>query len=117
MEIKFRGKRKDNGEWVNMEYGKNYAIGSDEGDEPLPEFIEIIEVIPETVGQFIVKEGSLDIYEGEILQEWKHGGLRRTFVAKDIRTFTREYDNSGHNSTWKSIGNIIDNPELLEGQG
>lgn len=64
--------------------------------------------------QYIVAEDNQEIYEQDIIQEWKHDRLLRTFIAEDIRTFTREYDKSEHDSIWKVIGNKFENPELLE---
>ena len=69
-EIKFRGKRKDNGEWI---YGD--LIQTKEGIYILPQNSSIysmgfIEVIPETVGQYInIKDSKKrEIYEGD----WVH---------------------------------------------
>jgi hypothetical protein len=62
--------------------------------------------------QYIVTEGNQEIYEQDIIQEWKHDRLLRTFIAEDIRTFTREYDKSEHDSIWKVIGNTFENPNL-----
>jgi len=61
--------------------------------------------------EFIVNQDDNDIYEGDKIQEWKHGTLIREFEATDIRTFIREYDQSEHGSVWKVVGNIHDNPE------
>ena len=79
-EIKFRGKRKDNNEWV---YGYYVKVMDREGDE-----IDLIcsidisypringkwyledttEVIPETVGQSIIVEGK-EFYEGDVTKD------------------------------------------------
>lgn len=115
-EIKFRGKRKDNGEWV---YGFFFKIGLgnlryvsaiqiiDENNIPVP-----IEVVPETVGQFIGKKDSYgnDIYNGDIildcdgghnLVEWSKGTLNWVLFGDPICDFDEI----------KVIGNIHDNPD------
>jgi hypothetical protein len=91
-EIKFRGKRVDNGEWIygsliNNTFQTNdgkilmYIIDDDmEYDcwEHIAEQLEDYEVIPESVGQYTgMKESrnligeydKKDIYEGDIIQE------------------------------------------------
>ena len=64
--------------------------------------------------QYIVTEDDNEIYEADIIEEWKHDRLIRTFVANDIRTFTKECDKAESGSIWKIIGNIYENPELTE---
>ncbi len=81
-EIKFRGKRKDNGEWV---YGNYVRLEKDDkiihyiltGKTELVygmETFEKFEVIPETVGQFINAHTTdfekKEIYEGDYVHCW-----------------------------------------------
>lgn len=123
-EIKFRGKRLDNGEWV---YG-NIQVPKppfakwfmwDEGSQ--------VEVDPNTVGQYTGlkdKNNNADIFEGDIvavsfgdiviplLVVFDCGGwkIREKYdeTLHDLEAYTSSKD---VNSV---IGNIHDNPELLK---
>ena len=68
-EIKFRGKRTDNGEWIYGNFVRpNYIVTYINKNELLE--TEIIEINPKTVGQFIEicdKNGN-EIYGGSIAQ-------------------------------------------------
>jgi uncharacterized phage protein (TIGR01671 family) len=55
-----------------------------------------------------------EVYEGDIIEDSNHGIVKRRFLVEDIRTLTREFDKSEHGSDWKVIGNIHENPELLD---
>ena len=140
----FRGKRKDNGEWV---YGGIFYQKSDEVKEKAVYIIRgslndvgcAYEVIPETIGQCTGlkdKNGKL-IFEGDVVKltdtnnniEWKayvvfgnpYGEFNwgwnlmyigeKTKVDTDILLWT-EMEETG--AYCEVIGNVYDNPELLE---
>ena len=110
------------GKWAygNMiEYGKECHIFEKEKAEKDSNPLAHMPLVHrETVGQFCGHDSNddIDIYEKDIIQVWRHGQLMRTFLVSDIRTFLNEYKNDEHGAIWKIAGNLIDNPELLEGK-
>ncbi len=135
---KFRGIVKDidtpKKRWAYGYYcqvqGKHYIIFDDaeydncglSNENYQPVISGLVEVIPETVGQFT---GRLDkngkkIYEGDIYT-CKIGGDSQAnpFVVEDLRSFYRGLDCSDgylrvDERSLEVIGNIHENPELLE---
>ena len=166
-EILFRGKRVDNGEWVEGYYVKHFArqicpIGdthkgedikhliafSGFADWNMPRSLKVVEVIPETVGQYtgLTDKNGNKIFEGDITKLVLSDGEIRYFKVS-IKSVTREvvchpdFDDTtskvnitGVVFEWDGyelfpcintngvpdykmmevIGNIHDNPELLE---
>ena len=130
-EILFRGKRKENGEWV---YG-NYAV-TDNNEKQHFIFQNKafeFEVDPETVGQYtgITDDNGKKIFEGDILgitnDDPDYDYISKVYLdcdtlCVDIQGQDYDYTSIGFAiEIWDDecdqveiIGNIYDNPELLE---
>lgn len=124
-EILFRGKRKDNGEWVEGFLSPIWGslhIGTEFKAYPINY---------ETVGQFtgLTDKNGKKIFEGDIVKEWSSHWKTPSKTEINIYSVVCEYLGSlhlirktawGENSTplyrrsiVEVIGNIYDNPELL----
>ena len=112
-EIKFRGKRIDNDEWVYGWFSEDYGFA-----EILTEYNDC-EVILETVGQYtgLKDRDGVEIYEGDVIQEfagehaqgvWEHSNVS---VVEDLRWIP---ESLGFADCTYIIGNIHDNPELIK---
>ncbi|CAM3850658.1 MULTISPECIES: YopX family protein [Paenibacillus] len=123
-EIKFRGKRIDNGEWVyGMPAFNRDCTGIDKIEEPMKAGGICRLVDPETVGQYTGKkdiEGN-ELYDGDITIDefyrksiiyWSEKMAR--FAFRENRKKTEFYLVIEHLKV-KKIGNRWDNPDLLEG--
>ena len=134
--IKFRGKRLDNGEWVEGDYFRKYIYDRDD-DVSLHHLIgwqvadndgemcnDYEDVDPATVGQYtgLKDKNGKEIWEGDIVQckTWQH--YVATIIYDDSwGAFSLRFYPFGsgrrvrvtHKSV-KVIGNTIDNPELLK---
>ena len=103
-EILFRGKRTDNGEWTHgylfRIWEKAYICWGTVNGVP-----GMKEVDPETVGQYAgirTYKNSRKIFEGDIIK------------VNDFWTGVVVWEFNGNKV--EVIGNIFDNPELLEGE-
>lgn len=138
-QIKFRGKRKDNNEWVSGYYVKHLThtkgIGRRSTDEDyqhlilssgwadwnMPNPLDMHEVHPETVGQYteINDKDGKEIYEGDIV-------ILTNSLSNKLQSYVIVFSNGIYwacnelgydieNSEVEIIDNIHNNPELLEG--
>jgi uncharacterized phage protein (TIGR01671 family) len=129
-EILFRGKRVDNGEWVEGSLVNNtydsvpYIINPDEYEEYwcVEDLGELaVEVIGDTVGQYIGQKdkNGKKIFEGDILKGTYDS---HKYVVKINEYYVYTVDERGEQSVlghiknyFEIVGNIHDNPELLGG--
>ena len=128
-EILFRGKRRDNGEWVEGDICHHDGIVSYIGQSPMDGSMVCYELDPSTVDQYtgLTDKNGKRIFEGDII------GTRYDFLYPDhvtvevVKWFrngwaTQEGDYMPDSLTEDGIlpyseiiGNIHDNPELLKG--
>jgi hypothetical protein len=141
MKIEFRGKRVNNGEWVygnlitmnnKSSYGKD-GVFSNKWIMEVVDCLEVdsfksgcevwtentcIQVHPESVGQWteLKDQNGVDIYKGDIVEiEWDDGEITTdTIIWCDWGYCTSNFSDMPDCAQVKVIGNITDNPELLE---
>ena len=134
-EILFRGKRLDNGDWVEgylYEHEPPLVGIVSEKDEPeaskwfitrtgfadwnMPRPVELVEVDPSTVGQYtgLKDKNGERIFEGDILSIWND---RNDVVVFEDGAFDLENTSIPMRfaNKFEVIGNVHDNPELLKG--
>ena len=140
-EILFRGKRKDNGEWIEG----YYSYETDECSFELHLISDnksvVTEVVPETVGQYtgLKDKNGKKIFEGDIVKctatnvdcaftavvlfgnsngEYNWGfQLKRIGGAEANTDILLWVDMEDTGAYIEVVGNIHDNPELLKGEG
>lgn len=140
--VLFRGKRKDNGEWVEGDLFNNYDERKFVGELVVDDYtgfacdqyevgIGFAEVIPETVGEFtgVVDANGKKVFEGDIVKLTED--VKKTFGATDgvVKFNHGAFFVNGKNGILDSlfvlvdytyilrgwvIGNIYDNPELIQ---
>lgn len=123
-EIKFRGKRLDNGEWITGDLirisGHTFIF-----PDPAPNGIDRYMVDPATVGQYtgLKDRNGREIYEGDVMRFITEFGEAITSEVAFMDGFFHvqgEEDDDIYGITYvvesmnaEIIGNIHDNPELL----
>lgn len=134
-EILFRGKRADNGEWVEgyllSTVNHTYIVYTDQYDDDLffsPKNI-FIAVDPETVGQYtgLTDKNGKKIFEGDVINAYHNRDLLNvSYVVFDSGEFLCELISGNFIDCCETlpeqetecgieiIGNIHDNPELLK---
>ena len=140
-EILFRGKRKDNGEWIT---DSETYIRDGDGIWLSDENLNVVTVIPETVGQYtgLTDKNGVRIFEGDILDvssdvayggvavhrlgyfvvEFHNGCFMKSALDDPQLSF---FDNAKRKGLYhfistdihKIVGNIHDNPTILKGGG
>ena len=132
MRYKFRGKRLDGGEWVYGYYAESDEYGDNGGcehnyQETITTLYYIVDrngkpelVLPKSVGQWtgLVDGHGKEIFEGDILSVYIGGTLQdNTYIVEDMcdlhLQMNRE-DSYYRMTSCRVIGNIHDNPELME---
>lgn len=124
-EILFRGKRLDNGEWIQG-YPCRYGWIGKEKDYIIPDYASALytaEIDPETIGQYtgLTDMNGRKIFEGDTVWnsydedygkvEWDNDMAK--FIIT-FPTFTVDFANV-YGEELEIDGNVYDNPELLKG--
>lgn len=125
--IKFRGKRLDNGEWVYGSFIANNSVIIDHDHDDLYWCVD-----PESVGMFTgcTDEFGKDIYEGDIISVngkillgWVKGGVRGYYYNVEWAKYPADENGfvlipimKDAKEKIELVGNIHDHSELLKGK-
>ena len=122
--ILFRGKRVYNGEWI---YDSETYIRDGDGIWLSDDDLNVVQVQEDTVGQYtgMKDKNGEKIFEGDIVKysttceiftvAW-HGSFAEFVISKPNKATRGSKDMYLVNRYCEVIGNIYDNPELLEGE-
>ena len=128
-EIIFRGKRKDNGEWVYGDLYHDWSWLYTKPDIKIANNMGKFPVIPETVGQCtgLTDKNGKKIFDGDIIRHYNDVINPENFATYIIQHDERHCRFVGYlHKNWSAqlcsdlrdkyeiIGNIHDNPDLLE---
>ena len=132
-EIKFRGKRVDNGEWIDgsLVIDKNGGCQIIDYADHVRDCYTWHEVLPESVGQYtgLKDRSGKEIYEGDIVQYSNSMENGKAIVKYQSCTFVFDWFEQNTSSPsiiaesmsyfqcsaeLEIIGNTIDNPELIK---
>lgn len=122
-EILFRGKRIDNDEWTEgylfKQWNRTFLLWGMTGDIP-----NMIEVIPETVGQYtgLTDKNGKKVFEGDVVEyagscgEIVFAECRGSFLSREKDMYCEWLSTLPRYGTgiMEIIGNIYDNKDLLE---
>lgn len=127
--ILFRGKRTDNGEWIEglvARYNPKFDCANIVDD-----FESLVPVKTETVGQYtgLTDKNGKNIFEGDIVKHYNHCDIKEysedigrvfyyTETCRFLRTsklFPDDCPEIYSSCEYEVIGNIYDNPELIGG--
>ena len=130
-EILFRGKRVDNGEWVFGDLLHNCdCVKIRENETKINHVARSFPVLPKTIGQYtgLTDKNGTRIFEGDIVKQEFSKFRQSTNGICEFHdgSFGLKIKDLGIekflpfacicNATYKVIGNIHDNPELLKGE-
>lgn len=144
-EIRFKAKRKDNGEWIEGYYNGRHIVNWKKREVPVSvteskkcKIQNMHTVIPETVCQYtgLKDKDGQEIWENDIIDDWNGGTSvvkfgkfeiedEHDYLTMEINGWYVDFINTNYASELSNaeirfnhflvVGNIFDNSGLLEG--